>query len=193
MKKIIPIIAAVVVLAVGLVAFLVVGKDDAKTSDTNQQKTQASSALTPPEACDLFSLDDAKKVLGDTAQVPSSPAVNAEASSDDIKVSNCTYETPAGTTIADIKNQRMASILSRGAKTQTGADSNKDYFNGSTKPEGVQEVTGYGDAAFWNPEFGQLNILKGNNWFILQVGNTAATTRTLDDAKKMADVVINKL
>jgi hypothetical protein len=82
---------------------------------------------------------------------------------------------------------RISNILVRSPKTQKGADENKDQFT-SNKPPDVQDVEGYGDSAYWNPSFGQLNVLKGDTWYILSnnIGAFSQSPR-LDDAKKLAD------
>lgn len=188
MKKLIPFIA--IIIAIAATFFVLNAGKNKDSSAPKNQSTQAN--FVTKQACELFTLDDAKKVLGDTA-VKSEDAGTGGASSDDIEVSQCFYQLPAGADITSITNQKQASLLVRSAKTQTGADSNKDYFNGSTKPENVQDVAEYGDAAFWSPDYGQLNILKGNQWYILQVGPAALSGRTQADAKKLADVIISKL
>lgn len=196
MKKVLPIVLIGVVLIAFGVFLAVNSKSTQKNSSDNHSHEHGDhehdhDTFSAPKACDVFTLDDAKKVLGDTAQKPEETQP-AEASSNDIDVSQCIYQQPADT-IAAIKTQKQASLLVRGAKTKTGAESNKDYFNGTTKPQGVQEVSGYGDTAFWNPQFGQLNILKGNNWYILQVGVSTPGNRTVDEAKTLADALIAKL
>lgn len=55
----------------------------------------------------------------------------------------------------------------RSAKDSAGAASNKSVFTSAGMPSGAQVVQGYGDNAYWDPSLYQLNILKGNNWYIL--------------------------
>ncbi len=192
MKKIIPLIIVLVVAAGTFLLFSMDNSKDSSTSGTESQETSnAGKSFNPPAACDVFTLEEAKKVLGETAEVPDT-VVPPTASSDDISVSQCIYQTPADT-LAAIRAQKQASVLVRGAKTETGADSNKDYFSGSTRPAEAEDVSGYGDAATWNAQFGQLNILKNNNWYILQTGSSTPAERTLEQAKSMADAIISKL
>ena len=192
MKKWLPI--AVLVAIVAIAGVFVVSKKDTKsetTKATDNSKSAKGENFSVKKACDLFVLDDAKKILGDGATSGETAASNNTTESDDVAVSSCTYSSGA-TTLANISNIKTASILARSAKTKTGAESNKMQF-GSAKPEGVEDVSGYGDAAFWNPQVGQLNILKGSNWYILSYGTARPTDRTLDDTKKLADIVVGKL
>lgn len=190
MKKIIIIVVVVLVLTGGAILLTGNGKKDSNSPNTSSNLESSSKEFSPPEACSLFTLEDAKKVLGETAEKPetSSP----QSSSDDVAVSQCLYQQPAGADIASIRNQKQASVLVRGAKTPVGSDSNKAAF-ADQLPMAAERVDGYGDAAFWNPEFGQLNILKDGNWYIIQVGATSLDSRTIDEAKKLADVLTSKL
>jgi hypothetical protein len=192
MKKVIIGIAAVLFVVGGFLLVSNSSNEDKKASDGSADTSQASTKkFSPPKACDIFTLDAAKKALGPTAQT--SDNLNAPgAKSDDIEVSQCVYETPAKS-IAEIRTQKQASLLVRGAKTDVGAKSNVDVFKGDLKPADTQNVDGYGEAAFWTPQFGQLNILKNNNWYILSVGPSAPTEKKLDEAKVMADAIISKL
>ena len=187
-KKFLPVV--VIVIAV-VATFLILNVK--KNPDSAAPKDQtAQTNLVTKQACGLFTLDDAKKVLGDTA-VKADDSASSSASSEDIEVSQCLYQLPTSSDIASLSNQKQASLLVRSPKTQTGADSNKDYFTGTSKPTNIQDVSEYGDDAFWSPDYGQLDILKGDQWYILQVGSTALGSRTQDEAKKMASVIISKL
>ncbi len=179
------------VIAVGLVGVLLLVSNATSKDfkDKKASKTSASSFVVAT-ACELFDINDAKQVLGETAEQPEElPGANA--SSDDIDVTQCLYQTSVE--LGDIAKQKHASLLARSAKTESGADSNNQVFNGPAKPDNVQDVEGYGDASFWNSEFGQLNILKDNNWYILQTGGSVPTERTLEETKKFADVIISRL
>ncbi len=153
----------------------------------NNQKTVAPSTSTKtkttyiqPKACDILSLETAQKILPGvtTSDVPAS-----DVSSESIMVSNCNYY--------DVKERVGVGILVRAAKDDTGAQTNKAQFD--PLPTGVQAVDGYGDKAYWDATFGQLNILKRNNWYILSSGPVVPASRTLEATKKMADVIVDKL
>lgn len=186
MKKYLAIIAGLVIVATGAFVALGVINNDGKRAETATK-----SEFSSPQACDALTLEQAKAVLGQDARAADISLPSA--SSDDIEVSQCLYEQPAGITIESIKAQKQASLLVRGAKTNSGADSNTSVFKGANKPANVQEVGGYGESAFWNPEFGQLNVLKNNNWYILSVGPSNPADKKLEDAKTLADNLVSKL
>jgi hypothetical protein len=188
-KKFVPFAIAALVILGGAAMLILTKKHDNHT--TAVQASSDTKQFTSPQACDVFTLDDAKKILGDNAQ--KSDVSSSNASSPIIEVTQCLYDQPTGDTLASIKSQKQASLVVRGAKDQAGADSNNDVFKGSKKPPGVQDIGGYGDGAFWNPQFGQLNIYKNSNWYILSVGPITPTDKKIDDAKSLADVLINKL
>jgi hypothetical protein len=184
-----PMIGLLLVL-VGIAILVVIAVT--KNSDDNVAVVKAPAApYKVINACQAFTLSDAKKIIGDTAK--KSNGTSANASSKDINVSTCLYGQDTSTMpINQVRNIRTATILARSPKTAIGKQNNHDEF-GKNKPAGVQDISGYGDKAFWAPSFGQLNILKGDSWVILTTGSATPSTRTLDDAKKMADIVVPKL
>jgi hypothetical protein len=142
-------------------------------------------------ACQVFTLQDAKKIIGDTAK--KSSGTSAKASTKDINVSTCLYGQDSSTMpINKAQNLKTATVLARSPKTSTGKQANQDQF-GKSKPAGVQDVSGYGDKAFWNPQVGQLNILKGDSWLILSTGSFTPSSHVLGDTQKMADLIVPKL
>lgn len=194
MKKVLPIVVIVLILA-GVGAFVMANKDSDKDVSTSTQSTSAggeAKTRQAKKACDVLTLEDAKKVLGENAEKTELPSGGA-ASSDDIDVTQCIYSQPAGDTLASIKAQKQASILVRSAKTDKGGESNKEVFEGSLKPAEAQDVSGYGDGAFWNPQFGQFNVYKNDNWYIISVGSSTPSEKTLEEAKVLADLIIGKL
>jgi hypothetical protein len=140
------------------------------------------------DACKVLTPEIAAHYLGETPET--SDTSSTEASSDDINVSNCAYSTKF--VIGQPASLRSASLLARSAKTNDGVDSNKNVFI-DQRPAGAETISGYGNDAFWNPSTGQLNILKNNNWYIVQAGGTSPASRTVADAKKLADLVIGDL
>ena len=190
MKKnvvLIVIVAIVLVLAAGAaVAFM----NKKKVNDTSSN-TQSSSARFSPkivDACVVLTPQIATAYFGEVPEKSDTPS--SQTSSDDINVSNCSYSTKF--VIGQAGKMRTAGLLARSAKTQVGADSNKSEFT-DQRPQDAQSVSGYGNDAFWSPTYGQLNILKGNNWYIIQAGYTTLASRTLDDAKKLADQLQSQL
>jgi uncharacterized protein (UPF0333 family) len=172
--------------------FLAVTKSNSKgsTAISSQSSTSdASSKSQPKHACLIFTLADAKQILGATAKGGQTSAGNN--SSDDLMVSACSYTQDAGSN-TPISSTKSASLLVRAPKTGAGITSNQNQF-GPLKPADSQHVSGYGDNAYWDPQFGQLDILKHNTWYILSAGPLTPSARTLDQAKKLADLLINKM
>ena len=140
------------------------------------------------EACEVFTLADAKSLLGDNAK---GGETGPELSSDDLAVSTCTYTQDAGSN-APISTSKSATLLVRAPKTSKGTISNQNEF-GPLKPAAVQAVEGYGDKAYWDAPHGQLNILKNNVWYVLSYGPATPADRSLDQARQLADSLINKM
>ncbi len=187
MKKFALLLLVIVAGSVGAYHYL--NKSDGvavnKTSDKSVA-TASAGAYKTKDACSVFNQQDADSVLGRVSKKGEVSASNA--SSDDIVVSNCLYYV----TGVGASSYRSASILVRSPKTKAGANSNTVMFN-EQKPAGVQDVENIGDAANWSPEFGQLNVLANDTWYILSVGGTKPAEHTLQDAKVFADVVMSKL
>ena len=159
-----------------------------KTSQASSQKPSSSPAFAKRQACSIFTLSDAKQILGDSAKGGNT---TGDTSSDDLSVSTCTYTQDSGSN-APVSAGNSATLLVRSPKTGAGITSNQNQF-GPLKPTGSQHVAGYGDNAYWDPQYGQLNILKHNTWYILSSGPITPSSRTLDEAKQLADLLISKM
>lgn len=172
--------------AVVAVALAVNNAKDDKSQSTNSSNLTASSAS--KQACSIFTLADAKQVLGDGAKGGVSPP---DSSSDDLAVSSCIYTQSTGPS-APVSSTKTASLLMRKPKTDDGKQSNIDQF-GQLKPHGVQDVSGYGNSAYWDAQHGQLNILKNGTWYIISNGPVTPSARTLDGAEQLAALLIDKM
>lgn len=163
---------------------------DIKTGQSTDVKT-GSNAIIAVVACDVLTEATAKNILGDAAAKGDLPAAS-QVSTKDVSVSSCVYTAKIDPAAAvRLSNTKGVSVLVRAAKTNSGSDSNKSQF-GSAKPAGVQDVAGIGDAAFFNPQFGQLNVLKGGNWYILSNYSGGSSTGTVESNKKLADLLVLK-
>ena len=189
-KLVIGVIAAVVVIA-GTTGILVANKDDTsgdgpsmKNSTSNKDSSSKKMGIT--KACDLFTLAEAKQFMGEATTLGDT---TEPAESDDIVVDTCTYTNNA-TTVPDI---RTATIMVRSAKTDDGMDNNNESFEtgGAANPAGAVAVDGYAEKAFWDPTLHQLAVLDGNKWIGIVYGSTNVANSTLDDVKKVADLVFN--
>lgn len=170
-------IIALVVLVFGVVAAIVVNNQKTTAPDSQSNKKSTYDA---PKACDILTAGLAQKI---DAGLTANESPDSGASSDAISVSNCNYYS--------VSTRVSVGLLVRAAKSDIGAKSNSDQF--VTLPPGSEPVEGYGDRAYWDPSFGQLNILKNNNWYILSSGPVVAKDRTLADTKKLADLIADKL
>ena len=176
MKKIIIILAVLIIIGGAIGAFFFMKKGPAASNDSGK------AAFTTYEACKLLTKEKAASLLGTSATLGMEPSPS---NSDDLKVTNCVYNNNAG----DIRDIVSISLLVRTPLTQAGADSNMETFS-NTSAIGETIVDEYGEKAMWNSTTGQLNILKDKNWIIITFGKAQPNLRTLDDAKKAADILL---
>lgn len=183
MRKTPLLIAGAAVVAVVIIAALAVGhKSNSSSKTTNTPVTKSNTtSYTTVDACKVLTLADAQKVLPDAAK---SQTNTPDTSSDAVKVSQCLYY--------NADSSQVVSVLVRSPKNGDGASSNQAAF-GSQKPADAQAVSGYGDAAFWSPTYGQLNVLKHNTWYILSDGSISPAKRTVDQTKMLASAVAANL
>jgi hypothetical protein len=177
LKKLIVSIIAVIVLAG--IAIMVVHKSPVKTNAGN---TTGNTAYTVTNACDVLTSSSAQQLFASAAVKGTTPGGGESTS--DIAFSECIYMTEP-----NIDPPHVVSVAIRSAKDSAGAASNKSVFTPSGEPTGVQKVTGYGSSAYWDPSMGQLNILKGNDWYIVSnyTGTSPANgTATLTMAEQLS-------
>jgi hypothetical protein len=164
-----------------------------KSKDTDKKADIANNQSQPvlkfKTACNIFSLADAKQLLGANAKGGTNPIYNSM--QNDLAVSSCTYTQDSGSN-APIASSKSATLLVRSPKTDKGAISNSNQFS-VVKPADVQDVSGYGDTAYWDNAHAQLDILKNNNWYVLTYGPVTRADRTLDQTKQLADLLIAKI
>jgi hypothetical protein len=179
-------IVAGVLIIVGGVVFTVLGSRNASpVEDTSTTTAAADVKLVPVRACELLTLDEAKSLLGSNA----SESGNTNAvTSGDISVDTCSYINNARAA-SDI---RIVTILARSALTDVGLESNLGAFDsgGTAHPTDAKAISGYGDKAYWDPRTKQLAILQGNTWLSIVYGGTNPAKNTLDDAKRVAELVV---
>ena len=179
-------IAAVVVIAGGAAAYLLIAKPGGDNNSSKKTDTVSVAPLSSVTACDVLTEDVAKAILGDDVTQPDGSI--GDISTSDIAVTNCNFTTKiTSTDTSSLPKASGVSVLARVAKTQAGATDNKTQFN--SRPDGVEDVAGLGDSAFYNPSFRQLNILKGNNWYIVTHYIDTITNANLDSDKKLAEKI----
>lgn len=145
-----------------------------------------SNAIIAVDACDVLTEAIAINILGDAAAKGDLPA--SDVATEDVSVSSCVYTAKIDPVAAvRISNTKGVNILVRAAKTTAGSDSNKSQFT-TLKPAGVEDVAGIGNAAFYNPTYGQLNVLKGGNWYIV-TNYSGSANGTLELDQQLASVL----
>ena len=206
MKVILWLLGGVIVLtAVGYGVYQVVIKDDNDLVDQNVQTGEQADAGATREACDIFTEVMAKQVLGEGARKGELPTASA-ASTDDISVTNCLYE-------ADDPNSKgilTANVLVRGGKTAVGKTSNKVGFEGNQdrsnfEDDGISDGTEYqptvpitdlSEAAFYDPDFNQVNVLvdEGTYWLIIQAdGINTGVNDSGEAARTLAELLVDNI
>lgn len=160
-----------------------------KEKNTGKPDTQSNSIeYKSVAACDLLTLDDAKTLLGANAvqTLREGPDSGINES-----ISQCSYSNNE----SDLALMRAIHISARSPLTRDGIDGNTSAFesaNGSTPAAGDEVIEGYGDKALWDTSTHQLAILKDNTWLRISYGDSNQTANTIEDAKKVADIILSK-
>jgi hypothetical protein len=139
----------------------------------------------PARACDLLTLDEAKTFLGEATinTISDNPVQTGS-----LTVSKCAYSDGE----IDTENAVVAAIVVRSGINDAGIELNKAQFENGKPLTDIELVNGVGDSAYYNQSLGQLNVLKESTWVIISYGAAAnPMANTLDDAKKLADKVLN--
>jgi len=138
----------------------------------------------PVVACDTLTSLEAQELLGNSAfNSADDPAVI----SGDLATSRCGYTDGTNNTETMI----VAAVILRAGINDKGVEQNKTEFAQGTPTQGVEIVKDLGDSAYFNRVNGQLNVLKGRNWFIFSYGNgSAPEENTVEDTVKLAEKVI---
>jgi hypothetical protein len=160
------------------------GSDTKSNTDTSTNPKDLSNKA---NACEILTAEVARKFFGGaTEDVQEAPAQNPTG---DVMVTNCNYMEKAKNGSA---MPRQAGLLLRAGQNDAGVKDNENGFK-QQRTKKDKDVPGIGDSAFWSPSYGQLNVLKGDNWYIITAGGVLAKDRTLADAKKLAGLFNDKL
>lgn len=138
----------------------------------------------PAVACELFTEDEAKEMLGQQVlhQTPANPTLQSN-----VATSKCSY-----TDVNPEQDQMIvAAVAIRSAVNDKGAEKNELEFTAASTAKNVEIVKNIGDSAFFNPQLGQLNILKDRDWVIVSYGvGSDPKSNPLDKAIELAQKVI---
>ncbi len=127
----------------------------------------------PVDACNLLTEDTAKTLLH-TSQVinnRSAPTINTDTN---IGVSKCSYSD------TNTDNMSVVAIAVESGTNDKGVVKLKSDFAANQKANQVETVSGIGDAAYYTALNGQLQVLKGRQWYIFNRSsgdNPANTTK----------------
>lgn len=138
----------------------------------------------PAKACDLFTPAEAQDLLGDKVISVES---NNPVIKDDFATSKCGYSDSN----PDKDAMRVTAVAIRSAINDEGDLQNQNDFAKAKSNNIVDTIKGFGDDAYFNRNSGQMNILDGKKWIILNFGTSSTPeTNTAEDAVKLAQKVI---
>lgn len=139
----------------------------------------------PTVACDVFTKEEATKLLGVNTVQSNAQAPTNEGN---FATSRCGYTD--GT--VDTESMVVAAVTLRSGFNDTGATQNRVDFAKATPTENIEEVADLGDKAYFNHSRGQLNVLKDRDWYIFSYGvGSDPGGNTVEDAVALAQKVLN--
>lgn len=132
------------------------------------------------DACTVFTQDDAEKVFA--TQAAGEP-VNPKAKRPRV-VTTCTY-----TASKDGKSLTASAQFKVSRNNDEAARQFEDArLQFQTKPMLIS-----GAEAFWAGKTGQMHVRKGKTWVTLSVGTAKVNERDIEQAKKLAEILVKKL
>jgi len=138
----------------------------------------------PSVACTLFTVEEAKELLGEQAVLGS---MGESTLSGNLSTSSCGYTD--GNPGED--SMVVAAVIIRSGINDAGVAQNKYEFENGKPTTDVETVANVGDNAYFNKALGQFNVLSGRNWYIFSYGvGSTPEVNTLEDAKKLAGKVL---
>jgi hypothetical protein len=140
----------------------------------------------PVHACDLLTPAKAQELLGKDviASKPEKPVI-----ADETATSKCSYtdENPSQDAM------RVAALAIRAGINDEGVAKNKSDFEAAKANNAVEVIENLGESAFFNKTNGQLNVIKGYNWLIINYGvGTDPQSNTIEQATELARLVTAK-
>lgn len=171
-SKLIVVLIMIVVLVAGCKTTDSKKKDAVKPNEPSTNKEEGkSSGSNLKAACDIYTLDIAKKYLGATAKKGDTASSDSKTEGPETIVSSCLYENTDE--ISKILNIQLIA-----AKTDAGRSWNKNTFETAPKevakitgdkPPALKDISGIGDKAYWNPAMGQLVVLVDDSKYFLTI------------------------
>ena len=140
------------------------------------QPADARKLLTPAEAQKVLTQGDKVISLNTTAPVLSGDVATSQVAFSD--------SNPEPT------KMMVAAVAVQSGVNDKGVVKVKSDFN-KMKPSGASVVPGLGDSAYFDSTKGQLNVLRGRDWFIFSLGvGMSQGDNSLDDTTKLARLVL---
>jgi hypothetical protein len=132
------------------------------------------------DACEVFTVEDAQKFLGkDAAAEPVNPKVKHPK-----VIPSCTYHaTREGVKVSATANFRWGKTND---DTQRAFEDARMQFQ--TKPMLISGVE-----AFWAGKQGEMMLRKGRTWLTLTIGPALPTQRDINEAKRLAELLVKKM
>ncbi len=138
----------------------------------------------PVAACELFSMNEAKMLLGPNAILGNS---TTPIQSKNTAVSQCGYTDGNPNTASMI----VAAVTVRSGVNDKGVEQNKAEFTAGRPKSGIEIIKNLGDSAYFNRSVGQLNILSGKRWVIISYGyGNTPEKNTITDAQTLAQLIL---
>lgn len=177
-KRILLITIAVIGALIVLVALLVSLRED-------NDKTQ--NAVVPAKkTCKILSFNSAYILLGKTVSAANTDTSALDINTDDYAVSRCAYEQSEKLS----PEHKVTEIVAYTAKNDKVKKNLVKQFSSYPKEDWN---TAYSEYGYWDKDRGQLNILKGNTWYVMEYGPAKAKDRTESQTQDMADLVFSRL
>lgn len=119
---------------------------------------KAAFTYSPVNACNLFTIDKAQKLIGENINpVQSEPTINTTIG---VATSKCSYSD------LNVDNMAVASFAVHTAVTDKGVDNLKENFEKRRNANETVEVDEFGKNSYFIPLNGQLHILDSNHIYI---------------------------
>lgn len=139
----------------------------------------------PTSACELLTIYEARELLGN-ATIQSN--ISEPVLSGNTATSRCGYTDGN----ANQDELIVAAVMVRSGINDKGVEQNKTEFKNGRPIDNTETIENLGDAAYFNSDNGQLNILDGYNWIVLSYGvGSAMEANNLEDAVRLGQKVVN--
>lgn len=183
MKKII--IAGLIVVLAGL-GFIVFGNKNNEDKKSTQTSTERANKEQGKTACELLTLEDAKNLIGDNAVKSEGSDTPNLATTESVKVDNCTYSAE-GATLGDLKMLTIQVQRGDSGQVKQAYENYRDEYPGDPLPD-------LGDTAYFATGAKQVNVLKADYWLLIAGGSLNDDEEAIKNLEiKAAQLALEKL